>query len=83
MLVQEYITTKCNAHHKNHPANVKLCFYELFGSNLEGDAVDSTKFAICAGVYYYKMQCASQKPSSKCKNMFFTNFLGLIWKGTR
>ena len=95
-----------------------FCF-ELFGSNLEGGAMDSTKCLcsvqgylttkrvgitktikqiwkyvasnflgliwrrarsipqnICARVYYYKMQCASQKPSSKCKTMFFFELFG-------
>ena len=55
-----------------------------FGSNLEGDAVDFTKY-LCTSLLI-KMQCASQKPSSKCEHIityFASNFLGLIWRGAR
>ena len=31
IFVQESITTKCSAHHKNHPANVKICFSNFWG----------------------------------------------------
>ena len=58
----------------------KYCenMFSLF-SNLLGDIWKWTKSIlrnICAGVYYYKTQCASQQLPGECNNMF-SELLGL------
>ena len=62
-----------------------LHFQEIHLSKLLGDIWKGTRSIlqnICAGVYYYKMQCASQKPSSKCKHAHvFSIFFGSNLEG--
>ena len=71
MLVQGRVTTKCIAHHKNHPANVKIFCFELFRSHQEAGAMDSTK-CLCRGVSLQnamRMANIFQKPGSPASNL--------------
>ena len=60
---------KWSAHHKNHPANVNIFYFELFGSNLEGGAMDSTKW-LCRSVL---LQNAVPKTIRSCTGILPTS----------
>ena len=83
IFLQESMTTKRNVHHKNHPANVKICFSNLWGPIRRG-----ARWILqnaCAGVCYYKMHCVciNHPANAKKREHMFSNLVGDIWKGTR
>ena len=80
MLVQRCVTTKCNAHHKNHPANVKICFSftNFFGLIWRGR--DGFYKMLVKG--WFTTKRSAHHKNHPCKNsLFFSNFFGLIWRG--
>ena len=71
------------AHHKNHPANVKICFFDLLGSRQDEGAMDSTKCNqnAYAGVYHHKMQCTSKKNNPANVKLCFSEVFGSNLEG--